>query len=60
MVKIIATKELASKYKEVISIMRPLPQSNKVELYMGQPLYQKIKDNENPEEYEVVYDSNLR
>lgn len=59
MIKIIATGELADKYKGIVSIMRRLPQDNKVELYMGQSLYKKIKDNESPEDYEVVYDSSL-
>lgn len=59
MIKIIATEELAEKYTGIVSIMRKLPQDDKVELYMGQSIFKRIKDNEDPQQYEVVYDSSL-
>ena len=57
MIKLTTTKEVATKYKDIISIMRQIPRTNKVELYMGQSLYNKIVENENPTEYELVYDT---
>lgn len=57
MVKLVTTREIANKYKGVISIMRYVPRINKVELYMGKSLYNKIMQNENPKDYELVYDT---
>ena len=57
MIKITTTKEVATKYKGMISIMRQIPRTNKVELYMGQSLYNKIVENEKPNDYELVYDT---
>lgn len=60
MVKIISTKEIALKYKGIVSVMRPLPKTGKYELYVGYSLYNKIKSNENPEDIEFVYDTSDR
>lgn len=57
MIKVITTKEVASRYKGTVSVMRHVPRNNNVELYMCRSIFNIIQENESPETYEVVYDS---